>query len=299
MLSRFIKLIIGSNLFIAIAAVLFMWANRIWLQIPLFHSLYLDIEVFFSTFFIYQFSRYVYFRKGIYADTDELVEQSFKRFPTLNLTSIILSGLVSVVCLFFLQKNTVIALACTGILSILYPFPVGKIIGSNIRLRDTPFLKLFLIAIVWSTTSVLLPAFEAGLSPFVRRDIFLLWAVQFIYLLFITLPFDIHDFQVDKNASLKTLPVVFGVRVSKWICFALGLIYGIGILYVFMIENFRTISAIYLSEAILILIWILIVVLQYFTMCYSDKIQKWWIKLVYDGSMIIYFLILIFTCKLA
>jgi len=51
----------------------------------------------------------------------------------------------------------------------------------------------------------------------------------------------------------------------------------------------------YLSDCTIVAIWILLILLQVFTFLKSDKVSKWWIKIIYDGSMIVYFLIVFFT----
>lgn len=299
MLSRILKIFIASNLFIASAAVAMMWVSCVWLHVPLFHSKWLIIEVFFSTWFIYQFSRYIYYKKGIFTDESELVLQSFKQYPLLNLWSIIISALLSVIAFFFLHTTTKAGLICTGLISILYPAPIGKLWSSNMRLRDIPIAKIFLIMLVWSVSCVLLPVWENGISIQERKDVYVLFLIQCVFLLFITLPFDIHDYASDKQAGLKTIPVLVGTRTAKWVCFFLGLLYVIGLLYLFMLENWRSITSIYLSETGILLIILLVILLQVFTFYRSDKTEKWIIKLVYDGSMLLYFFIMILTCKTA
>jgi 4-hydroxybenzoate polyprenyltransferase len=294
---RILKISIETNLFIALAAVSFLWANIYLLGISHQHLAFLSLQVFFSTWFVYQISRWVYYKKGQYTNENELVVQWFRRYPKFNEFTIYTSGIIAIVLMLFLQWKTIIILCFIGAISVLYPVPIFKIFGIETRLRDFPFVKIFLIALVWSVTSVVLPATELNIDLSDRKDIWLVLVAQFIYILFITLPFDINDADVDKVNNMKTIPVVFGIKTSKYICLVLGIIYSLLVLYIFMIENWRVINAIYLTEATIIAIWLLMFVLQVFTFFKSDKLPKWLIKVIYDGSMIVYFFILFFTVK--
>lgn len=290
-----LKRFIETNLFIAVAAVAFLWANILLLDFNKHVQIYLTLQVFFSTWFVYQLSRWIYFKNGIYANSEELVLQWFEKHPKINQLTILVSAIAAIIFTFFLKWKTILALGCIGLISVLYPVAIFKPFGIKTRLRDYPYVKIFLIALVWSETSVLLPALESDVVLYERRDVILTCIVQFIYILFITLPFDINDAKVDQHSNVKTIPVKFGIKTSKWICFSLGVLYAFGILVVFMIENWRSIANIYLNEWTIYLICLLLILLQAFTFYHSDTTKKWIIKLVYDGSMMIYFLILLFT----
>ncbi|MDB5229188.1 MAG: hypothetical protein JWN78_3381 [Bacteroidota bacterium] len=294
---RILKILIETNLFVSLAAVAFLWANILLLGFPHQHLYFLTLQVFFSTWFIYQVSRWIYFKKGAYTNTEELVVKWFEKYPVLTQSTIFLSGILTIVFTFLLKWETIRLLIFIGGISVLYPIPFLKPFGIKTRLRDFPFLKIFLIAIVWSVTSVLLPATEAGISLSERKDVYLMLATQFIFILFITLPFDINDMELDKTTSIKTIPGVFGLKTSKIICMLLGILCGALTLFVYMLENWRSGMNIYIMERTIILLWLLLLLLQLFTFIRADKVNKWIIKVVYDGSMIVYFLIVFFTIK--
>jgi len=93
-------------------------------------------------------------------------------------------------------------------------FKVGKI---EISFRNFPGLKIASIAIAWSGISVLFPLYEAEFefTPAVYLEFF----QRIFFLLAITIPFDIRDVTSDSK-SLKTLPQILGIKVSKWLGFA-------------------------------------------------------------------------------
>ncbi|MFN8297401.1 MAG: UbiA family prenyltransferase [Chitinophagales bacterium] len=259
---------------------------------------YLSAQIFFSTWFVYQISRWIYYKKGEYANKEELVVQWFEKYPTLNKITIYGSGILAIFFTIFLQPQTILILCIIGIVSVLYPIPILIPFGIKTRLRDFPFVKIFLIAFVWSATSVILPyteSFYYDNHPDLTRLVLLMFLTQFIYILFITLPFDINDTETDKASNIKTIPSVFGVKSSKIITLILGIIYSFVILFMFMLVNWNHMPNKYLSDFTIVSIWLLLVLLQLFTFLKSDKISKWWIKIIYDGSMILYFLIIFVT----
>jgi len=294
---KLIKIAIESNLFIAVAAIAFLWANIFLLGINCHCFHILTLQVFFSTWFVYHVSRWIYFKKGQYTNENELVVQWFLKYPKLNEITIFGSGFLAIILTFFLKWETILIVCFIGAISVLYPIQILKPFGIKTRLRDFPFIKIFLIALVWSVTSVLLPVTESGINLSERKDVWLVLCAQFIFILFITLPFDINDIETDKACNMKTIPAVFGIKTSKYICLFLGIIYSFLLLYIFIIENWRMINAIYLSEYTIISIWLLMIILQSFTFLQADKLPKWLIKVIYDGSIIVYFFIFFFTIK--
>src|SRR5690606_9612993 len=95
-------------------------------------------------------------------------------------------------------------------------------------LRNIPGLKLFLIAIVWALSCVLLPILELETSILAGttvNDTILLITKRLLFIAAITVPFDIRDMYQDRNSDLKTIPVLLGEQRSLWVCQALLLIY--------------------------------------------------------------------------
>lgn len=88
-----------------------------------------------------------------------------------------------------------------------------------LRLRDIPFLKAILISAVVSYVTIVLVYQNLDLA-------FLLQFLErFFFILAITIPFDIRDYQFDSHSKLKTFPLAFGIKKSKKIAF-LSLIFS-------------------------------------------------------------------------
>ncbi len=79
---------------------------------------------------------------------------------------------------------------------------------TSFGLRSFASVKLFLIAFVWSWTCVVLPQIL-----FFKNFDFLFPLLLFIYIIAITIPFDIRDLHFDHD-SLKTIPQIMGIKGS-------------------------------------------------------------------------------------
>ena len=292
---RIVKLLIETNLFIAFAAVAFMWASIFLLDIYAPSFWILSVQVFFSTWFVYQVSRWVYYKKGVYNNKKEWVVQLFDKYPNFTPVTMAISLIIAIIATLFLKPLTILVLCITGFFSVLYPIPFLKPFGIETRLRDFPFLKIFLIAFVWSTTSVILPFTETGILFNDRRDILFVWILQLVFIFYITLPFDINDAESDKLTGTKTIPSLVGKKKKKIIGLLTGIVHIILLVYVYMIENWRSITHIYLQETTIIGLILLTILLQGYTFTKADKVDKWNIKVVYDGSMIVYYFIMLFN----
>lgn len=128
----------------------------------------------------------------------------------------------------FLSVESFILVIVLQLLTFFYAIPIawGKTTYRlRHNLRDVNGIKVFIIAIVWTGTTVLLPCFEQGKS--IQFNVMLLSVQRFLWVLVLMIPFEIRDLKDDSN-TLGTLPQKLGVMGSK----RLG--YGMVILIVFL-----------------------------------------------------------------
>ena len=116
---------------------------------------------------------------------------------------------------FQLKPLTQILMVPAGIISLAYVLPIW----TGLRLRDVHYVKIFLIALVFSYVTACLPLVELGweLSQ-------IHWGVlleRCLFLLAITLPFDIRDLLIDKHTHVKTIPQLLGPERTMRLALAL------------------------------------------------------------------------------
>lgn len=114
-----------------------------------------------------------------------------------------------------------------GLLTICYALPLF----SNKNLRSWAGLKIFVVGLVWAGVTVLFPWFTTanGMNP----DVWLLFFQYFLWVVVLTIPFDIRDMIIDSK-SLYTLPQLLGIKRVKILGFVL-------LLVVLVLEGFKDI----------------------------------------------------------
>lgn len=117
-----------------------------------------------------------------------------------------------------------------GLISVLYNVPDRYAQTKFRSIRSIPLIKIFLIAYVWASIGAFYPAL---LAQDLNREVMLLFCLFFIFILAITLPFDIRDYYGDKRASLLTVPGVVGIRATKILALILMLLYSLGLILFF------------------------------------------------------------------
>jgi len=155
--------------------------------------------------------------------------------------------------------------------------PVGSRSKKLFKLREIPYLKLFVIAFVWSTTTILLPVIhtERDLN---NVDVILMLFERFLFVLAITIPFDIRDLNVDKSVGLKTIPIRIGERRSWLISYAcLTMFAVVSYLHYYMQSNQFVIYALGVSTLMTF----------YFLMSKRWKKTRWYFYGILDGMMLL------------
>lgn len=128
---------------------------------------------------------------------------------------------------FQMQLKTLFFATPFVVLTFLYAVPFLS--GFDKTLRQVSYLKIIVVAIVWSGFTVLIPSVEAGEE--VSLKLLLLLVQRFLIVVVLTLPFDIRDVKYDA-ISLQTIPKRIGIEKTKRVglglmIFALLIEYGI------------------------------------------------------------------------
>lgn len=131
-------------------------------------------------------------------------------------------AILSLVPLFFLiSTESKLLLIFLSVISFSYSLPLFSLGEQRFGLRNIPGLKPFLITVVWTLSTVLLPILEAQelhLTNISMRDTTILIAKRFLLIGALTIPFDIRDLFEDRKVGLKTIPVIVGEKKAYLFC---------------------------------------------------------------------------------
>ncbi len=175
--------------------------------------------LFCSTIAMYNFSMLISKPENYKKSPHRRVRWIYSHYRLMITMSIIAIISLLPLCL-FLSLQGIILIGFTAFLSICYSLPLFSINDRRFGLRNIPGLKLFLIALIWSMSTVLFPIVEASAKLHAiipTSDVVILTGMNFLFIAAITIPFDVRDLFQDRFYNLKTLPVVFGAEKSIWL----------------------------------------------------------------------------------
>ncbi len=110
-----------------------------------------------------------------------------------------------------LALNTLLVYSAFGLLTVLYAIPFLS--GFQKSLRGVSYLKIVVVALVWSGVTVILPLFDTG-EELLNSTVIWMTIQRFLLVCVLILPFDIRDLQFDA-ISLQTIPRKIGVEKTK------------------------------------------------------------------------------------
>lgn len=271
-----------SNLFIALCAVAQGLVTYQLLGVR--PEKYILGLLFFATLAQYNFSILLSKPKDPQKSEFRRVRWIFSHYR-LMISLTIVSVLSLIPLLFFLSIPSQILLLFLGLVSVAYGLPIFSFHDKRFGLRNIPGIKLFLIAMVWSFSTVLLPILEmesTTLFHISTSDTILLVAKRFLFVAAITIPFDIRDLFQDRSNALKTIPVMLGEKKAYLFC--QGLLAACLLLLFLFSDNFDK-NFIGLSLTILLSGWLIFK---------SNFIKNEYFYFLYlDGMLILQFLMLL------
>ena len=202
-----ISFIINSNILIAFAAVSLALASQVQLgQLPQM-KVYL-LLIFLATLLDYSLHRFLAVKNSTGTVFAEKLQWSANHLTLLK-TFIFISSTGLLMSLFFVESRILGLLVLLAAISVLYSFSVSGKPKNGKSILGIPGMKTSLIALVWTTATVIVPVLEGGFSDNIF-GLILLFTGRFAFIFAIAIPFDIRDMEADRLASLKTIPITFG-----------------------------------------------------------------------------------------
>jgi 4-hydroxybenzoate polyprenyltransferase len=242
---KLINTFIFSNIFLSVGAVLLTVSAQVQLGMKPHWQPYL-LLIFFATLIEYNQTRVIQFltnKKGLNRKKQWWMQKNQKKLFFVMAVSI--TGFFSIAI--YTKTEVLLAFLPLGILTFFYSFPVSGNKNYFFELREIPYLKIFLIAFVWSATTILLPVVQDG-AKIIETHVILLFAERFFFIFAIAMPFDIRDMQTDKDAGLKTIPLLLNQEKALLLSFlSLFVSMFITIFHYKMQNNWFIVEAIFVS----------------------------------------------------
>lgn len=190
------------------------------LQIPI--NIYVVSLEWSSTLLLYNFSLWLSMPKVLGTSPYPRTKWYFEHKTYIASISF-LAALTLMYSVLQLHAYSFYLLALVGVLSLGYGLPIVRSKVGFVSLRQIVGLKVFLIAIVWALSTVGLPAVEyISTGGNLELGNVVTWAgLMCLFILGITLPFDIRDMKQDSLYRLKTIPLLIGGNNAKKLCYLL------------------------------------------------------------------------------
>ena len=242
---KLIRFLIYSNVYIALAAFVLTIASQVQFgeQPYVYPYVYL---VFFSTVLEYNFIQFYSIL------TRSKLKQAYNH-QWLNkqimwyYVFIFLCFLGFLLSLVNIEYKLILVFMPLALITFLYSIPSPHLNKRFFKIRQIPYLKIFLISFVWSGITVLLPAIHS-VNKLNNVHVFLIFIERFLFLFAITIPFDIRDMEDDIKDGIKTIPILKGKENSiQYSTLALVLFVIVSLIHYISLGNYGIASALTIS----------------------------------------------------
>jgi len=199
MLKRLFDFYLDASIHIALSVYSLTYISTLLLNIPLDENL--SYFLFFGTIASYNFIKY-----GVEAKKYILVANRYhKNIQFVSLVSLVIALYYG----FFLTYKTWFVIIGLVLYVGLYALPV---LPKTKNLRSLGVLKVFIVALVWASATVILPVI--AVKNTIYWDAIVETLQRFMLVLVLLVPFEIRDLQYD-TPELQTIPQRYGATKTK------------------------------------------------------------------------------------
>ena len=167
---------------------------------------------FFSTLFCYNYMRIFNFLKF---KPQNSLPSWIQNNKSIVYTIILISGCCLVFFCSVLGFQFLLLILPVILVSLFYQSHI-QINSHFYSIRSIPFLKIFIISIVWSYITFLLPILYEGYE--IDYSVLNFFFQRMLFLIAILIPFDIRDLKVDQIQTIPNVVGVFRAKLLGWFC---------------------------------------------------------------------------------
>ena len=246
---------VNSSMHVALAVYSLVRITELYFDLP--YNENLDYFIFYATITGYNFIKYA----GVAKFYHRSLTKSMRLIQIFSFLSFCLlvyygSNLSTTVLIYFIPF---------AVLTLVYVVPFLG--GFQKNLRRVSYLKIFLVAFVWSGVTTVIPLIVGEYQYEV--NIILLFVQRMLFILVLILPFEIRDMKLDFK-NLKTLPQKIGIEKTKKVGFVL-------LLFSLTIEFLITTSFAY-RNSYLVICFILLIFLMRSSQNQSKFYSSLWVE---------------------
>lgn len=246
---------VNSSMHVALAVYSLVRITELYFDLP--YNENLDYFIFYATITGYNFIKYA----GVAKFYHRSLTKSMRLIQIFSFLSFCLlvyygSNLSTTVLIYFIPF---------AVLTLVYVVPFLG--GFQKNLRRVSYLKIFLVAFVWSGVTTVIPLIVGEYQYEV--SIILLFVQRMLFILVLILPFEIRDMKLDFK-NLKTLPQKIGIEKTKKVGFVL-------LLFSLTIEFLITTSFAY-RNSYLVICFILLIFLMRSSQNQSKFYSSLWVE---------------------
>ncbi len=214
MMQRWAAGLVYSNLFVAIVLGT-LTASSFYILPTLDLAWYVPLSVFFGSHMLYSFHR-LYKIDFIPRERLEARHRWMLGRGKAVRYAMVFSMFFGMLLLPNFQADAIIWLIPAGLVSVGYTIPILPSEDGWRRFRDIPYTKPLIISFVVSYFTLAFPVFEQqGIEAIFEGGFLRAFSERFLFLLAVTIPFDMRDMRNDHEAGLETLATEYGFKAAK------------------------------------------------------------------------------------
>ena len=253
MIMRLVRAFVYSNLFVAVLLSCLTLSTYSMLDYLSFNW-FVPVSILLGSFVLYTFHRLY---KIDFIPKDQLAQRHLwvLKYATYLKYAMSLAVFIQLLILPNFHADAIVWIIPAGIISAGYTIPLLPTATGWQRFRDIPFAKPIIISLVASYLTFGFPIFEQmGMEDLFSREIFPLFIERVLFLLAVTIPFDLRDISNDQRAGLSTIATQFGFQKGRQVGLLAAVLWFIQTGYVSLRANSIEFAVIYLGIFSLIII---------------------------------------------
>ena len=254
-LKKILNFYLNSSIHVALAVYAFIRITEMYFKLAPNENL--DYFIFYGTITGYNFVKYA----GVAKLHHKSLTNDLKIIQVFSLLCFL------AMCYFgyLIDFKTLLLSLPFALITVLYAVPFLSGFAKN--LREISYLKIIVVAFVWTGFTVLIPLFDAGKEG--GLSVVFYTIQRFLLIIVLILPFDIRDLKFDA-ISLQTIPKKIGIERTKKL--------GVALLVFSLVLEFVSSTEITVKSPFMLFFFLMIIFLMRAKINQSKYYSSFWVE---------------------